>query len=229
MKTILTILIFSLLFACATETQQKGLDEIANHYKASTSFSKGFQTIDSKTLSNFKVQLSDSEMLDSLKSGVTLSNVALILFKNLTVEERKKYDYFYIEHIKKNSDTIKYIFTPNSLNAGLIQSKLFTDFSDKLLAKEYKLAAKMLDPIYYQEESEDSFTNYVTNLTNKHGEIMDYKRTGFGTIEPNKGELMYSFNGFLTFADGYKRNYIIMTSQKTNGEFLLGYNLEGKS
>jgi len=227
MKTFLTIFALSFLFACATETQQKGLDEIANHYKASTSFSKGFQTINNKTVSNFKVQLSDSEMLDSLKPGVTLSNVALILFKNFTVEERKKYDYFYIEHIKKNSDTINYTFTPNSLYAGLIQSKFFTDFSNKLLTKEYKRAAKMLDPIYYQEESESNFANYITNLTNKHGEIMKYKRTGFGVIEPNKGRLMYTFNGFLTFADGYQRNYFITTSQQTENQYLLGYNLEG--
>lgn len=211
------------MISCASDTQQKGLDSIAKHYNATTSFSKGFNTKNNKTTRYFQIIISNSKMLDSLRADVTLSHVALMLLGNFTEEEKENYDLIKVAYINKSQDTIKYRYPIQVLKQGLDQVALFTEFSDKVVAGKYTDAVSMLDPKLLDKNTALQFKNYMKNLIAKHGKIIGYKRLGFGALSEN-GVDLFQFNGYLSFADYYKKPYIITMTKDVTNDYVMGYN-----
>tara|TARA_R110002074_G_scaffold209113_5_gene378052 strand:- start:1763 stop:2056 length:294 start_codon:yes stop_codon:yes gene_type:complete len=96
MKLIKLFFIAILMVGCASETQQKGLDEVAEIYDAKVSYSKGFSSsLGKKTVKRFNVKLSDSKSLDSLPIAESSANIALTVFKNFDDDEKNSYTHIY--------------------------------------------------------------------------------------------------------------------------------------
>lgn len=223
MKTILIIISISFLASCASDTQQKGLDNIAKHYDATTAFSKGFNTKNNKTTRYFQIIISNSKMLDSLRPDVTLSHIAMMLLSDLTEEEQDNYNFIKVAYINNSQDTIKYRYPIQVLKQGIDQVALFTEFSDKVVAEKYTDAVSMLDPLLLEKNTAIQFENYIKNLTAKHGKVIGYKRLGFGALSEN-GVDLFQFNGYLSFADYYKKPYIITMTKDVANDYIMGYN-----
>ena len=227
MKSIIFLLIAIFMVGCASESQQKGLDEIAAYYDANTSFSKNYSnSVGTKKITTFNIKITDSKMLDSLRADITCSNIALMLFDSFTEEEKKDYNYINVELIKKGNDTLSYSYNPEILNIGIDQVSIFTDFSEKLLAKDYKGVFNNIEPSLIQSNSLLQFTNYQTQFVNEHGNITAYKRYGFGVIKKEDGTQVLSFSGFLTFNDGFVKPYYMTVSKQIDNNYVLGYSFE---
>lgn len=211
------------MISCASESQQKGLDSIAKHYDATTAFSKGFYTKNNKTTNYFTITISNSKMLDTLRSDVTLSHIAMMLLDSFTDEEQDKYDFIKVAYINEAGDTLNYKFPPKVLKQGLDQVAVFTNFSEKVAKGNYTGAALMLDPKLLEKNTTVQFKNYMDLLTKKHGKITGYKRLGFGALSEN-GMDLFQFDGFLTFEDSYKRPYIITLPKDITNDYVMGYN-----
>ncbi len=225
MKKIIIIVSISFLISCVSESQQNGLDNIAKHYNATTAFSKGFYTKKNKTINYFTITVSNSKMIDTLRADVTLSNIAMMLLDSFTDEEQEKYDFIKVTYISKAGDTLNYKYPPKILKQGLDQVTIFTDFSDKVVIGNYIDAALMLDPKFQKKNTAVQFKNYMNMLTKKHGKITGYKRLGFGALS-EKGMDLFQFDGFLTFADSYKRPYVITLTKDVKNNYVMGYNFD---
>ena len=227
MKSLFILLIAIFLVGCVSENQQKGLDDIAYHYDAETSYTKSYKnSAGSKKTTTFNVNVSNSKMLDTLRADITTSNIALMMFDSFTEDEKKDYTYLNVTLIKKAKDTVSYNFFPEVLNVGLDQVSIFIDFSEKLLAKDYKGIFNNIDPTIIESDTFSLFTNYLDQLTNDYGDITAYKRYGFGILKQKTGEELLGYSGILTFNNGFTKTYYIITSKQKDNNYVLGYNLE---
>ncbi len=227
MRKLIITLISLIIVACASENQQRGLDAIAEHYNTETSFTKGFQTNAGKTITKFTIKVGSSELLDTLPEKLAASNIALMLYESFSAEERE--DYTNIE-VKMQQDSLaeaeSYYFDPGLMRDALDQSAIFSNFSDNLIDKNYDAIAQSMEPQYQSPKLATNLGNYMRRLHSAHGNLIAYKRLGFGIYTKANNEKRFHFSGHLTFSDGYKRPYVLTTSMKVNEDYISGYGLD---
>ncbi len=229
MKSILLLSVTILLASCMSKNEKKTLDVIANHYGAKTSYSKSYKKSSGKAkVNSFDIKVSGSDLLDSLDANIACSNIALMLFEGFSTEEKSKYTQIGVELNQNGSTTTDLVFTPDVLIGGLLQLSVFRDFSKMMLAKDYKGVVDRVDPKYLEEDVLPRFTKYVQNLTDEHGDIIDFKRVGYGKMTYPDGTSAFQFSGHFEFKDGYNRSYFVLTSTDKDNKHIQGYNLSGK-
>ncbi|HIP32531.1 MAG TPA: hypothetical protein EYG86_07210 [Crocinitomicaceae bacterium] len=179
-------------------------------------------------VNSFDIKVSGSDLLDSLDANIACSNIALMLFEGFTNEEKAKYTQIGVELNQNSSTTTDLIFTPDVLIGGLLQLGVFKDFSKMMLEKDYERVVNRVDPKYLEEDVLPRFTKYVQNLTDEHGDIVDFKRVGYGKMTYPDGTSAYQFSGHFEFKDGYNRSYFVLTSTDKDNKHIQGYNLSGK-
>jgi hypothetical protein len=227
MRFFIILLIGLFFIGCISDSQQEGLDHVGAFYNATTSYSKSFKTSTGEGSKNiFSIKVSNSQMIDSLNEVVTSPNIALMLFDNFTEKEKKAYTYVDVELIKNNSDTISMQYSPKALALALDQLSIYNDFSDKLVSKDYKGIVNMIEPKYVIKDLDSLIENYINILTNKHGKITSYMRTGFGVVNLKNGEKLLRYIGYLKFGDGYYRSYFINVPTQVDNDYIQGYDLK---
>lgn len=228
MKPTILILIIVFLTSCISDTQQQGLNEVSALYHAKTSYSKGFnKSAGQKTIKHFNIDVSDSEMIDSLNAVTTCPNIALIVYKNFTEKEKKTYTHIHVE-LETKKDTVAFNYEPKVLENGLQQVSMFTEFSENLLAKNYNGMIKQINTELIIKDLEIKLKNYFDILIKQHGDIKKYIRTGFGSVNLKNGEKLFRFSGYLTFNDGYNRFYFVNVSMDTKNKKIQGYDFLNK-
>lgn len=225
-KVIIQFVFAIVILGCASESQQKGLDQIGEQYKTKASFSKGFQTNAGKSFSRFNVKVSGSPMLDTLRHEVTASNIALMLYDSFTDDEKDDYDYIHVE-LKKDSlqDSFEATFDPKLLSDGLNQVAIFTNFSDNLLHGNYEAIAANVDPKFQSSQLANNLKSFMNNLHATHGNLVSYKRIGFGIVTSANNKKLFHYSGHLHFSDGYIRPYFVRTSKNIDEDYISGYHL----
>ncbi|UJH66115.1 hypothetical protein [Allomuricauda sp. SCSIO 65647] len=227
MKKAVLYPIVCLLVACASETQKTGLEMIADHYGAKTSFAKGFNTNAGVTRTNFTVKVSDSKMIDTLRSDLTSSNIALMLYESFDEDERVAFDDIFVE-IRRDtvSKADKSSYDPERLKVGLDQAAIFTNFSDNFLGQKFGAISDNMAPEYQNAELASNLSNYWKGLIAQHGRILGYKRIGFGVYTTPKNEKLFYYSGILNFRDGSQRGYSVQTSQNIDDNHLMGFKFD---
>ncbi len=227
MKKFILLTIIMLCVNCVSESQQNGLDKVALLYNATTSYTKGFKTLNGKKNTYFTIKVSNSKMIDSLNSVTTCPNIALMLFDAFTNKEKKAYTYIHVD-LKSKKDTTSFKYEPKMLETGLEQVKLFTQFSNNLLNQNYKGMVNQIDPKFIVDDLEILLKNYFDILITKHGAIKKYTRTGFGSVNLKNGKKLYRFSGYLNFNDGYNRFYFVNVPTQINNKKIQGYDFLNK-
>lgn len=222
-----SIVIALMVISCASENQQKGLDLIAKHYHTETSFSKGFETNAGKSSSRFNIKVSNSPMLDTLRQDITASNIALMLYESFTEDERDDYDFINVELMQDSlQDPVKALYDIKELSSALDQVAIFTNFSENLLQKNYNSIAQNIADRYQNPKLAGNLEVFMNGLHKAHGNLIEYKRIGFGIYTKPNNEKLFHYSGHLKFVDGYIRPYMLTTSMKVNNDYIEGYKLD---
>ncbi|KQC30881.1 hypothetical protein [Flagellimonas eckloniae] len=227
MKTHITLILTLAMISCASENQQKGLDLIAKHYHTETSFSKGFKTNAGKTTSRFNIKVSNSPMLDTLRQDITASNIALMLYESFTEDEKDDYDFINVE-LQKDSleESHKALYDIQQLSRALDQAAIFTNFSENLLQKNYNGIVQNIADRYQNPKLAGNLEAFMNGLYKAHGNLIEYKRIGFGIYTKPNNEKLFHYSGHLKFADGYIRPFILTTSMNVSNDYIEGYKLD---
>jgi len=219
-----------LVISCASKTEKKALDVIADHYGAKTSYSKGFnKNAGEATVKSFSIKVSDSKMIDSLDANIVCANIALMLYENFTPEEKGEYTQIQVDLTQTGKEEANRVFEPSLLDIGVEKSQMFQAFSDNIKNGDYDAVVEMVDPKYMVENLALRLKKYVDQLKDEHGEIVGYKRLGFGEMIYQDGKSPnYDFSGQFEFEDGYRRSYFVLVPETKGDDLVQGYSMSEK-
>ncbi len=226
MKLFFKIALISLILtSCASENEQKGLDEIARIYNAKVSFSKGFNSsVGKKTIKRFNIKVSESKMLDTLPFAETSSNITLTAYNNFNEDEKNNYTDLYVEFINSNNDTLKYNYPVVLLELLSKKQKAFTVFSEGIKNKSFE----QIEEIKNKEEMPNNISDYLKNYTKVLNEtyrnIIDYKPTAIATIKM-KNRTMVQYVGYFVFSSGKYLKYAINIDMAEGKDEMVGFKI----
>ena len=227
-KIIITVFIALVFIGCATENQQKALDEIAKNYQAKTGFVKGFSNnIGESSRVFFKINVSESDIIQTLNPEHAASNIALIAVKNIPQDELKKYTHIEVEIKQKQSgDIITRIFEIGEIMAPSVQSQIAEKFSNYLIQSEYKLLTDMIDPQYKKPEDQENIKNYIDQFIQENGAIESFYSTEFKYTIYEDNFKVNTFKGRFVFANGKTLGYQVQTYEDTANSYIYSFNID---
>lgn len=226
MKTTLSLFIAALLLiSCASDTEQKGLDRIADIYDAKATYTKGFNSsVGEETVRRFTVKVSESRMIDSLNPNVTSANIAVIIFQGMSEEERDQYNNIDVEMVNKDNDTASYTYPNDVLKKLVAKAANFERFSKAMVDGD----GGTIDLIRNTEFISEPIGNKVINALGKHKEahgiLMDYAPFGVAEISDESGAA-YQFQSNLIFNDGFKLPYIVVIDTRPGNNKVAGFRI----
>lgn len=225
MKLIKLLFIVILMVGCASETQQKGLDEVAQIYDAKVSYSKGFSSsLGKKTVKRFNVKLSDSKLLDSLPIGETSANIALTVFKNFDDDEKNNYTEIYTEFINSKQDTLGYTFPVSLMKILLPKTKGFTVFSEGIKNGTFQDIENFKNKNDLPQDIAQFLKDYAGQLNKSYGRITTYKLFGLDEVKGNK-RTMVRYIGYFTFINGKKITYSVAIDMAVGKDEIVGFRI----
>ena len=224
---LITLLSVIVLISCASENEQKVLDQIATIYHAKVAYSKGFHTNKNrKAITNFTIKVSDCKMLDTMKFGQASANMARIAYHNFTEKEKKKYDEINVQFIK-DKDTSFFSFDKNLLN--LIDKKANTAiaFSESFVKHRFLKLDNLIDKKYIKATNFGlKMKKYIASLEKNMGKITDYQIYKIGkTSDENAKISMIRYVGEFQFSSGKKTTYFVNINSKEGNNKVVGYKL----
>lgn len=212
MKTLIKLLIVLLFVGCASETEQKGLDQIADLYDAKTSYSKGFSSaVGTETIRQFDVKVSESKLIDSLPPTVTTANIAMLVYESLTEDEKSKYDQIYVQLVNLKLDTASYTYPTQVLDNLSEKAKVYKRFSESLVSGDYEIVDEIKDHKLMPTALSDGLKANMLAREKALGSLIAYEPFGIAemTIEDEK---IYQYQGFFVFRNGAKVPYTVMVN-----------------
>lgn len=225
MKLIKLLFITILMAGCASETQQKGLDEIAEIYDAKVSYSKGFNSsLGKKTVKRFNVKLSDSKSLDSLPIAESSANIALTVFKNFDADEKNSYTHIYTEYINPKKDTLSFTFPVSLMETLLLKSKGFTVFSESLKNETFEDVENFKNKDDLPQDIAKFLSNYSKLLNQDYGKITSYQLIGLAELK-NKERSMAQYVGYFTFNSGKLIKYAVNVDMINGKDEIVGFRI----
>ncbi len=227
MKQFIYLCILSFFIAgCATENQQKALDEVANNYEAKTGFVKGFSNkAGEQKIVYFRINVSESEVLEKLNAEHAASNIAVIVVKNLTPEELKKYTHIEVE-IKKSGDTYTRHYEIGTLNVPAAQFQLFESFSNNMIQGNYKEATALVDPRYQKDTDSETIEKYMTPFIDENGSIVKFISTEFNYRIYDEIDTTYLYKGKFVFPNGKTLAYQVETYENNSQQHIFSFNID---
>lgn len=225
MKTLILLLLsVTLLSSCASENQQKALDEVAKTYNATTGFTKGF----SNDITYFRITVADSDIIDDAQVVSAASNIALMVYDNFTEEERKDYTHIEVEISKKSNpnDKITRNYEVSTLVAPNKQAKIFDNFSNAVKSGDFQLMASLIDPQYRKAEDAETIKTYIQKFIDDNGKIIEFRRTGYGLRVFDNNTTNYEFTGIFVFENNKHLNYNVQTYDDVNSQYIYGFHID---
>jgi len=222
MKHIITILGVLLLLSCASETEKKVLDDIAEVYSGDVSYSKSFVSNESEKRTTFNVVIENSEMIDSLAPSVTTSNTALLVYDALTQDEKEGYTDIEVFLVNKHKDTASYYYKMDILAPISHKVKVFKDFSQRIVAKNFDKMDELKNNAEIPKSIAVNIKNGLAQTEKKHGSVKGYFPFGIAEETDEIGRI-YQFQSYLLFEDGYKLNYLVVIDVAKDKDKIIGY------
>jgi hypothetical protein len=223
MKNFLLVIAIAALLGCASETEQKSLDKIADIYSATTSYSKGFSSsAGTETIRNFTAKISESDLIDSLNPNVTSANIALLVYQGFEGDEKGKYQHINVEMVNKKGDTADYTYPIDVLKKLNTKSEVYTTFSKSLMDGD----ASTIDNIRNEKSIEppvgERIMNTITEYKQKYGTLISYEPFGVAEVSDAAGAA-YQFQSYLVFSSGKKIPYLVVVDSSPELTKLEGF------
>ena len=217
----------SLFYSCNSKNQNRALAALEDNFKAEVSSSRELQVDDDgEKYAAYKINLSNSEMLDTLGYDLTFPSIAMMLLDNFTEEERLKYGFIVVEAIHSSTGlSTKYRYKPSDLEPYRLKSDVFTSFSKNIVDGNHDAVAQKVVKKYRTPTISKELEQYISGLTQDHGKIVGYTRSTFRFHNNADGDKLWVYDGFLNFKDGYARPYHITTTDNIKDRYLSGYQL----
>lgn len=203
MKSILLIATALLVLSCASDTEQKSLDEIAALYNGKTSYSKSFNSnIGQESRKTFNIRISNSKLIDSLQPTVTTANIAMLVYEGLTTEEKGNYTHIDVELINAKNDTAGYFYPIASLKTLSHKSQNFKRFSESIINKDYEAFDQLKDANELPDTYAEKLEQKIAFLESKKGSLLRYQPFGIAEFKNKEGLGAYQFQSFFVFENG---------------------------
>ena len=222
MKPIITILAGLLLVSCASETEKKVLDEIAEVYKGDVSYSKSFVSNNSEKRTTFNVFVSNSTLIDSLPPTVARCNSAVLVYDALTEDERKNYTDIEVFLINTKNDTLSYSFGMDILKPIHKKAAVFREFSERIVNKNFDELDTLKSNADIPKSMSVNIKGGIEVKEKTHGALKGYYPFGIAEDTDEIGKI-YRFQSYLLFADGYELNYLIVVDATEGKDKIVGY------
>lgn len=228
MKHFFYVCILSILLAgCATENQQKALDEIAKNYEAKTGFVKGFSNkAGESTIVYFRINISDSEVIENLNPEHTASNIAIIAVKNMTPEDLKKYTHIEVEIKNRAGDIITRNFEIGTLLMPVAQFNLFERFSNSMLQSNFTEATALVDSQYQNETDSETIEAYMSPFIEENGNIVKYISTEFNYRIYEESDRTFLYKGKFVFPNGKTLGYQVETYENPSQPYIYSFKID---
>jgi hypothetical protein len=197
-QTSLILLLFSSLafvscknnLAIFSENEKKGLTEICQFLGGNITCGKhwGNSTIEGKT-SVFTVTLKNSKGAEAIANTkmvnrpaqMIASNMALILYKNLTTEERSKYTAIQAAINFADGKTNTFQYSINELEFASTKIKLVDKIVNLLKTKNYDgLNAYFVEKSPFSKLNKKERIAFVKSIEVRHPSTEDFEMWGFG-------------------------------------------------
>ncbi len=221
MKKQLFYLLAPLLIACSgSETEEKAAQAVGENYDTLALFSKEFISEDGEGKPIYYLEVTPTKDLDTSNIAMVASNMGLIIYENLSAEERKEYDrYQIVTTVKDQAFSQAYGFN-EKIELGLAKAKIFDDFSQHIINEAYAEADNLVIPKNRGEDHGEVLKKYLQHAISQHGKISYFRRTGYGQ---NEAETMILINGYFAFDSGYTLHYYIGASKEKEESLMIGY------
>lgn len=225
MKKILLLLICIIVFSCASETEQKSLDTVAELYDATVNYSKDFNSAaGQKTQRTFNVKVSNSKLIDSLQPGVTTANIAMLIYEGFTEEEQSKYDYIDVELISTKQDTAGITYNTKLVEKISKKSKNYKLFSKSLIEKDFAAIDNIKSEKDFPKPIAAGLRQLIDELENEKGKLIRYQPFGIGETKNQAGEVAFQYQGFLFFENG-KTSYFVYIEDVPDNDKIVGFRI----
>ena len=223
MKKLLLIIATIALASCASESEQKSLDRIAEIYDAKTSYSKGFNSSAGKeTIRNFTAKVSESDLIDSLNPNVTSANIALQVYLGFEEDEKDKYNNIFVEMVNKKGDTADYTYPVPAIKKVAVKSPVFEKFSESVMNGDGAKIDEIRDTESIPEPIGERLMITITKYKGKYGSIIGYDPFGVAELSDDKGAA-YQFQSYLVFSSGKKIPYIVNLNTSPENQKVYGF------
>ncbi len=223
MKKLLLIIATGLIVACASESEQKSLDRIADIYDAKTSYSKGFNSAAGKeTIRNFTAKISESDLIDSLNPNVTSSNIALLVYQGFEEDEKDKYNNIFVQMVNKKGDTADYTYPVPVLKKVAAKSPIFVAFSEGVLKGDGGKIDEIRNTNTIPDPIGEQLMVTITKYKSKYGSLIGYDPFGIAELSDEQGTA-YQFQSYLVFSSGKKIPYLVNLDTAPENDKLDGF------
>ncbi len=203
MKNTITVCLVALLFAaCASDSEKKSLDKIAEIYNAKTSYTKSFNSsVGTETMKSFNVKVSESVMIDSLAATVTTANIAMLVYEGLTSEEKDNYTIIDVELVNAKNDTVAYNYPLDVLKEISDKSTYFKTFSESVMNKSYSKIDEIKNAQDIPDPLGETIAKKMAYLEQEYGALQGYKPFGVAEQKNAAGQTAFQYQGILMFKD----------------------------
>ncbi len=210
----ITLILLSLfLFSCASENEKKTLDEVADIYDATISYSKNFRSVaGQKTIKEFNVNVSNSIILDTLPKAPAASNIAVLTYNNWDEKEKANYSAINVRLISQKKDTVKWHYDVSLLKNPAQKAKVFKAFNHTMLTGKYDDLNKYKDDNYIPKSIAAFVHKNIAQREKTNGKLMTCKPT---LVLENKDN--FQLVGVLIFNNGKRLRYYALFD-KANGK-----------
>ncbi len=225
MKPLLLFFATLLLIGCASENEQKGLDKIAELYNAKTSYSKDLSSsAGKKTIRQFNVKVSESKLIDSLQPTVTSANIALLVFENMSKEEKNKYTAIDVELVNSKKDTAGYTYPIKVLEGLSPKAKTFRTFSESIVNGNFNTIESIKNKKHIPQAIAKGLKINIESKEKKYGKVKNYQPFGIAEMKDEFGTII-QFQGFFNFSNGKKTPYLVVIDQVPGKDEMIGFRL----
>ncbi len=228
-KTLKIVLVCAGLWmtACASDTENKAINEIRERYNCQIAYSKTFAATSSGSGRSFDVTLAASPYMDSLIAEEPASFSAFTIYNNLTPEERQKYSSVRVAVVQTQANakkTSSYEFDLPKL--ALIVSKYHhvEQAIGDLKKRRYDTMFNQLNPAVGATVDKPKVTRFLDSLLTSHGDIHGYRFRGFYFFDETLGSQtlhLIALKGVL-MRNRDDHNFNIFVSQDPRDEQVYG-------
>lgn len=184
-----------------SSSENKGLQAVVAHYGGSGHFFKGttpaVANAPQKTI--FEVELSNSTLANDQAHLVdfTTSNMAYLFYKELTAEEKEKYDEIHSVVILSNGEKTTTKFPVADLDAVLKKMKVLDRIVALLKEKNYESLAPMINNTDLVPYDKEELIQNLKSANKDFGDVQSFQPFGFRRKKTNEGERVLHLSGYL--------------------------------
>lgn len=199
-----------------------GAQAVAERYQTEVQYAVQKQVKDDNLETIIILKLEPNAILDTIDINAAASNMSLIMYENMSLEEHKKYNAIDISTTRKGQNFYQSYFWNHQVVIAASKTHLFETFSKHLIDGNYKAADQTIAPEYRLKSPGEELQKRIQLEESKHGKLKSYSRTSYAL---NNQETMIQIKGDLQFESGYQQPYVIVALTDSEHGYLTNYKI----